>query len=401
MKTPLYLICLAGLASSCGESKPTANQGYTVEGNFKGIQSGLVKLSTYDDETRTSKVIDSTTITNGKFTLKGNIENPEMVSVVADDFWGFTFFLENSKISIEADTTGSEHYDWVAYGGSKGATIKNFTVTGSANQDQNQALENNPALKQYEPIMIELGKAYQNTTDKEEGYKIKEKLDSIRDLSTILRKKIIDSFITANPSSPAGAYMFSNFYKFNSSMTAADMESVMKKFTGPAQSTVYYKQMAQTLNKKKALLPGNPAPDFTLLKTDSSKFTLSSLRGKYVMLDFWASWCVPCRKAIPHWKEVYQKYHAKGFEIVGVTDDFRWKDWFKALEEEKMPWIQVADEFPVKNMPSRVGQLYMTPYLPTYVLLDKDGKILLHNASKEEIDAKLKEVLGDFTNKLN
>ncbi|MBO9634314.1 MAG: AhpC/TSA family protein, partial [Chitinophagaceae bacterium] len=97
---------------------------------------------------------------------------------------------------------------------------------------------------------------------------------------------------------------------------------------------------------------------------------------------------------IPHWKEVYKKYHDKGFEIVGVTDDSRWKDWFKALEVEKMPWIQVADEFPEKFMPSRVGRLYMAPYLPCYVLLDKEGKILLHNASKEQIDEKLKELLG-------
>lgn len=168
----------------------------------------------------------------------------------------------------------------------------------------------------------------------------------------------------------------------------------MAKFTGQAKSTVYFSNLTDDLQKRKALQPGNVAPDFTLLKPDSSSFTLSSLHGKYVLLDFWASWCVPCRKAIPHWKEVYKKYHPKGFEIVGVTNDIRWSDWFKALDEEKMPWLQVADEFPVKNMPSRVGTMYMTPYLPTYILLDKEGKILLHNASKEQIDQKLKEVFA-------
>lgn len=395
MKTPMYLICLASLAAACGEVKQAQNQGYQIKGIVKGIDSGIVKLSTYDEETRVSKVIDSTIVTNGQFTLNGKLDSPEMAGVtLGDNYWGLSFFLENSDITLNIDTTGAAHYDYTAYGSGKGAQIRNFTVTGSGSQDQVTAFEKNPALKQYAPILQELGKSYQSTTDKEEGYKIKIQLDSIGDLSKAVRKKLIDSFISANPAAPAGAYLFSEFYKSNSDMTAADMGPTMAKFSGPAQSTVYYKAMSKTLDKKKSLLPGNPAPDFTLLKTDSSQFTLSSLRGKYVMLDFWASWCVPCRKAIPHWKEVYKKYHDKGFEIVGVTNDSRWKDWFKALEVEKMPWIQVADEFPEKFMPSRVGRLYMAPYLPCYVLLDKEGKILLHNASKEQIDEKLKELLG-------
>ncbi len=100
------------------------------------------------------------------------------------------------------------------------------------------------------------------------------------------------------------------------------------------------------MDKKRSLQPGQLAPDFTLLKPDSSTFKLSSLRGKYVLLDFWASWCVPCRKAIPHWKELYAKYQPKGFEILGITNDSRWKDWFKALEEEKCHGCRWQDEFP-------------------------------------------------------
>src|SRR5690606_30851036 len=131
------------------------------------------------------------------------------------------------------------------------------------------------------------------------------------------------------------------------------------------------------------------------LKRDSTSFTLSSTRGQYVLIDFWASWCAPCRASIPHWKELYAQYHDKGFEIVAVTNDSRWSDWFKALDEEKMPWIQVADEFPVKGMPARIGTLYLTPHLPSYVLLDKEGKVIYHLGSKEEITAKIKELLGE------
>jgi thiol-disulfide isomerase/thioredoxin len=112
------------------------------------------------------------------------------------------------------------------------------------------------------------------------------------------------------------------------------------------------------------------------------------------MIDFWASWCVPCRKAIPHWKEVYQQYNNKGFEILSVSDDSQWKNWTKAMDAEKMPWKQVVDEFPIKNMPARVGSLYMTKFIPFYVLLDKEGKILVYSGNEEDIDHKLKEIFN-------
>ena len=393
MKTQFYLFCLAALAASCGETKQS--QGYSIEGHIKGVDTGLVKLTSYDDETRTSKVLDSVPLTNGAFHMEGTIPSPELVSItIGEGNWGLSFFLENSSITIKADTTGAEHYDYVAYGGAKGAMLKDFTITGSANHDQYMAFQSNAGLKQYEALQSELGKAYQNAPNKEEGYKIKQQLDSIGDLSMAVRKKIIDSFAVASPTTAASVYLLFDYYRFNGAMTAADLESAISKFSGPAQSTVYFKSLSKDLERKKALLPGKLAPDFTLLKRDSSQFTLSSLRGKYVMLDFWASWCVPCRKAIPHWKEAYAKYQPKGFEIVGITNDSRWSDWFKALDEEKMPWLQVADEFPQKLMPSRVGTLYMTPYLPCYILLDKEGKIILHNPSKEELDAKLEELMG-------
>src|SRR5690606_13098994 len=148
------------------------------------------------------------------------------------------------------------------------------------------------------------------------------------------------------------------------------LKATLALFQGDAKASPYFDSVNKELGLRMAVSPGQVAPDFTALKTDSSEFKLSSTRGQYVLIDFWASWCAPCRASIPHWKEVYAQYHDKGFEIVGVTNDSRWEDWFKALEEEKMPWIQVADDFPIKNMPARIATQYVIPYLPTYVLLD-------------------------------
>ena len=400
MKNVLKCNCFIGISVLmiiiCGCAGTSSVNTYTVKGTLNDISSGKVKLVKHNQKDRTTKVIDSSDFTGGSFTLQGAVESPEMMTLIVEPGnWSVPVFVENNVISLQADTANAEYFDWTAYGGDKGARIKIYTITGSKNQDDLMKYENDPALKYYEPIFEKLQKAYNEAGDnKDEANKIKGEMDSVRTMLTAKQKNWIDSFITVNPSSAAGAYMLNNYYMYNQAMPLEEMENLLVKFTGPAKSTVYFNTLSEALTKRKALQPGNVAPDFTLLKTDSSSFTLSSLRGKYVMLDFWASWCVPCRKAIPHWKEVYQKYQPQGFEILAITNDIKWDEWFKALEKEQMAWLQVADEFPVKNMPSRVGDLYMIPYLPSYVLLDQEGKIILHNATKEQIDEKLKEIFG-------
>jgi thiol-disulfide isomerase/thioredoxin len=118
-------------------------------------------------------------------------------------------------------------------------------------------------------------------------------------------------------------------------MPVVDQEGMLKKFIGHARSSYY--QSVGLACKLMAVQPRSEAPDFTLLKRDSSRFTLSSTRGRYIMIDFWASWCNPCRRAIPHRKKVNEKYHDKGFDMVSVSIDALWSDWFKALDKEQIP----------------------------------------------------------------
>lgn len=386
-----YLLFFLFIFAGCNQGEE--NNGYTINGTIKGIDSGMVKLLKNNQENRTSATVDSIEFKDGKFTLNGAVKSPEMMTVLIEPGkWSFTVFVENSKITVEADTSGSRYYDWTTYGGSKGAEIKNYTITGSANQDNWQKYEDDPGLNVYQPELEKLQKQFEAASasgNREEENDLRNQIDSLVQLRFALQINWIDSFVNKNPSSAAGAYMLNQYYMFKEDYPLKDMKGLLSKFSGEAKSSAYYDILQKAADKRDALQPGNTAPDFTLLQRDSSAFTLSSLRGKYVLLDFWASWCVPCRKSIPHWKEVYQKYAPQGFEIVGITNDSRWSDWYKALDEEKMPWIQVADEFPRENMPARLATQYMIPYLPTYILLDKEGKILLHNASKEEIDGKL------------
>jgi thiol-disulfide isomerase/thioredoxin len=378
--------------SGCTSNKET--DAYHIEGSVKGIDSGTVKLVQYNDGDRTSKTLDSVAFKNGTFELTGKLDNPEMMTLVVEPGnWMAKVFVENSTITVKADTTGAEHYDYTNYGGGKGANLEKIEVVGSVNHDSYSKFENDPEQLKFKAAFAALNKDFEaerNAATKEE---MRSKFDSVGKLSKAWEIKWINEFVAKNPGSIAGIYIFSNYYRSNSQMPLAEMDALLAKFTGEANKSGYYTNLVKEADSRKALLPGKIAPDFTLLKRDSTSFTLSSTRGKYIMLDFWASWCKPCREASPHWKEVYTKYKDKGFEIVSVSDDSKWNDWIKAMDQEKMPWTQVIDEFPVKNMPARVGSLYQTHFIPFYVLLDKEGKILVYSGEEKEIDQKLAEVL--------
>jgi thiol-disulfide isomerase/thioredoxin len=385
------------LTISCNNSNThiQPSDGYSIGGRVNGLHSGTVILVGNNEEDRTSKTIDSVKFDNDSFALKGKLEYAQMLTLVIEPgHWSLPIFVEDSSIKINADTAGSEHYDYTKYGGTVGANIKNFSITGSKSQDDWMNFQNDKDLKQFDPVFADLEKKFYAVSGKDVDaqYKVRGEMDSVRNLLQIRQMNYVEHYVNKNPSSPAGAYMLDQVYTFISDKPLGKIDSILNAFTGDAKKSSYYNTVASSQAKIKALLPGQTAPDFTLLKRDSSKFTLSSTRGQYIMIDFWASWCHPCRKAIPHWKQVYQKYHDKGFDIVSVSDDSRWKDWFKAMDAEKMPWQQVCDEFPKKNMPSRVGTLYMTQYIPFYVLLDKEGRILVYSGKEEDILQKLEQI---------
>jgi thiol-disulfide isomerase/thioredoxin len=388
MKRFLYAVVLC--AAACHQ-KP--NDGFTLTGTLKGVPAGGAKLVVTIDSDRSSKIIDSTAFTGGTFTLKGNAPVATLMSLVVEPGnWSFRVFVENGSITIDADTTGAKYYDYTAYHGGKGAEVENVKVTGSVSHADWLSYQNDPALKQYDAVIDSLYKVSEATRDKDAEYAARDKADSVYALKWAKQKDWITRYIDAHPGSGLGLTLFNEYYEFHIGMPSKDFAAVLDKFNDSVRTTTLYGYLSAKLAMRRALDSGQVAPDFTLMRRDSSKFTLSSTRGHYQMIDFWASWCYPCRKAIPHWKEVYQRYHAKGFDIVSVSDDSNWKAWFKAMDQEQMPWPQVCDEFPKPMMPARVGQLYLSAYIPMYVLLDPEGRIVLYNPTEEQMDAKLAEI---------
>ncbi len=137
---------------------------------------------------------------------------------------------------------------------------------------------------------------------------------------------------------------------------------------------------------------GKKATDFTMNDTEGNPVTLSSLYGKYLLIDFWAAWCSPCRAENPNLVATYNKYKAKGFQILGVSFDKTKNDWLKAIKDDHLTWLQVSD---LKGWGNEAGKLYGIGSIPSNVLLDPDGIIIAKGLRGDDLNNKLKEIFGE------
>ncbi len=169
-------------------------------------------------------------------------------------------------------------------------------------------------------------------------------------------------------------------------------EQVVNGLAGKADDNVFYQQMKQQVDQMKMTAIGSEAPDINLPQPDGELLALSSLRGQYVLIDFWASWCGPCRRENPNVKRVYNKYHDKGFEIYGVSLDKTKNAWEAAIAADGLEWKHVSD---LKFWQSSVVPKYQVKGIPLTVLLDPEGKIVAKNLRGAELEQKLAEVFAE------
>ncbi len=148
-------------------------------------------------------------------------------------------------------------------------------------------------------------------------------------------------------------------------------------------------ELRQFIQSEGALRRGQPAPDIALPDPEGKIRRLSELRGKWVLIDFWASWCRPCRMENPNVVRLYQQYHPRGFEIFGVSLDHNKEAWLQAIQADKLTWIHVSD---LKGWQSAGAQLYRVSGIPYTVLVDPEGRIAAKNLRGPTLEAKLKEI---------
>jgi len=170
------------------------------------------------------------------------------------------------------------------------------------------------------------------------------------------------------------------------------IEATLAKFPEKLRNTYLGKEIAQRLLINKALAIGSVMPDFEQADTSSKPVKLSDFRGKYVLVDFWASWCVPCRHDNPRLVKIYKRFSGKGFDILGISLDEKKTDWLQAIHHDRLSWTQVSD---LKGFDNAVAKGFFIHAVPTKFLMDPNGVIIARDFNSGQLERKLEEIFSD------
>lgn len=328
--------------------------GYKIAGTLENFPEGKAYLGKMDGYKLVH--VDSTNIKNGKFNFSGSVSGVETYYLQIEGARVYLpFFLEKGQINITGNVEKNT-----------------LSVTGTPNNDALTAYN-----KDYKGLFpsgrmgIPASGGRMNDT-------LQQKVDA-------LKKAYVEKYNKLD----YAAYLLTSEVGY--STTANQIDSLVALLAPSLNESRYVKEMKKKAQTLHSMDPGNPAPEIVLPGENGEKIALSSLRGKYVFIDFWASWCGPCRAEVPHLVKAYEKYHSKGFEIYGVSIDEKPEAWKKAMNDLKMTWVQVID---TEGWNSSVVPQYAIAGIPCTMLLDKEGNIIARNLRGEALEEKLEQLFG-------
>ncbi|HVI44132.1 MAG TPA: TlpA disulfide reductase family protein [Chitinophaga sp.] len=292
------------------------------------------------------KVHDSARITDGKFTFAGELDEPVKASLKCTypssggKSFGGQFYLEPGNLTITNDAE------------------EKMTVQGSLLNDE------------YVQLQQELAKIEQSANGQESGEVV---------------AKHLQDFISGHPSS----FISLDLLKVRTDYTPEQQEAIFAGFTPALKNSHAGKAFAAMLENVKRVQIGAVAPDFTEKDTAGIAVSLKDFRGKYVLVDFWASWCGPCRQENPNMLKAYNKYKDRNFTVLGVSLDESKTAWIKAIEQDQLPWKQIFHQGPQH---ASAEYLYAVRFIPQNFLINPEGKIIARNLRAEGLE-KLDELL--------
>jgi len=360
-----------------------AQKNYTISGKLPAIK-GEAKAYLVLFKEGAWKEIDSAEIKGGKFQFTGSVDEPQGALLTVRQKGGMDvagkrdsqdFFIENSKIIF----SGTD-------------AISTAKITGSVADQENR--EREAMIKPVTAEIMRLQDMYgEKTADGAYVKPLEERkvaADSIQKL-VAKNKDISLQYAKSHLNSFMGLYTF-NMYVLDSKFDPAVAEPLFNQFSRALKSSPLGLRTVEKIEIGKRRQTGAKATDFTQNDLDGKPFTLSSLRGKYVLVDFWASWCVPCRAENPHVVKAYNEMKGKNFEIVGVSLDYPGGHaaWKGAVEKDGLPWIQVSD---LKGWKNEVAVMYGINSVPQNLLIDPNGMIIAKNLRGEALTEKLKELI--------
>ncbi len=356
---------------------------FTINGKLNTVKQPYKAYLSY--QSGNNRVLDSTVLVDGTFQFTGKVNNPTSALMLLDrhnnGFGGFnknddvlSFYVEKGNIYI----AGTD-------------SISKVKITGSPINTDNEDLS-----AMLSPLYVKAQKLYTEAQaaapDQQQSPVFQ---NTMQDKFKALQKEREDAlkkFIIAHPESYLSLMALSSM-----GGPSADVNVIEPLYNGLSpklKETVPGKQLHQSFAALKATAIGTMAPDFTQNDVDGKPVKLSVYREKsYVLLDFWASWCGPCRQENPNVVRVYNKYKNRNFKILGVSLDKATgkADWLQAIKDDGLTWTQVSD---LKFWNNEAASLYFVQSIPQNYLIDPNGKIIAKNLRGAELEAKLIEVLG-------
>ncbi|SEQ05205.1 TlpA disulfide reductase family protein [Flavobacterium urocaniciphilum] len=367
MKKILITLIAATFLVSCKK------EDYTISGdikNHKGADYVYIEIQNGDKP----KVIDSVKIKDGKFEFKGKADSLDIAFIKIPAIQCiFPFVLENGSIDIKINKD----------------SIFAPKISGTENNDDLQKFNNDiiKLNKEMNDFAMKNQSAYNEATAKNDQVTIEKLTTEIKKI----RQNLIDftpNYIKNNKNFIA-LIVLENF-AIRGNMPANEAKTHYNKFSEELKNTKSGIRINKVLNPNTGKKKVNKAADFSAKTPDGKLVSLKESLGKVTIIDFWASWCPPCRAENPNIVALYNEFHAKGLNIIGVSLDDNIDSWKKAIEKDKLTWTHVSN---LKKWEDPIAKMYQVEEIPATFLLDAQGIIIAKNLHGDELKAKIAELL--------
>lgn len=382
----MQILLLGALSAACTTQAP--KDGYIIRGNIEGLpDSTHVQLIPVCHED-TDPIADTVAI-GGKFVFTGKMEEPRAVWLMIKGAYGSRrLMMENSAIEVSGNVTAKDNNGTPAY------NLETLDVDGSPLTARYDSLMQ--VKKRMDAIFASNQQKHQSFVNAlQEAYQAKDqqKIAELRASEEGRQTAADDSIFFQNVDSAYRQVVLDNKDSYWGPLMMISLTTYLNEdmrpwyeALSPAAKDSYYGKLV-----KDELYPtgkiGDQMPGFTVKDPSGKEISLQELceGKKYILIDFWASWCNPCRKEIPNIKKLYAQYAAKGFEVISISIDKKKEDWEKAVKEEKLEWPNFLDE-------TNVAKLYKVRAVPTMYLIDAEGKMVGDNLRGEALAGKLAEL---------